>query len=168
MAETDDRLAGARAGGMAVTGAAFAAFPCCLSPLIARAARENREPEDRLSDLPVAGRSVRFPESASGGKGGLGRYQRPVNSAAPAWRARTIAPAKGQAGAAEFDACQIWQETEGDRAGVTGMCRSSSTTGRSPKLQGPVPPDIPQIRNPLSSSKRKSCRRRVLPTDPDV
>ena len=86
---------------MAVTGAAFAAFPYCLSPLIARAARENREPEDRLSDLPVAGRSVRFPEGASRRERGVGRSNRSGNSAAPACPLAGAIVRARQAGAAE-------------------------------------------------------------------
>ena len=43
----------------------------------------------------------------------VGAIQSVGISAAPAWRARTIAPAKGQTGAAEFDTCQIRQENDG-------------------------------------------------------
>ena len=41
-----------------------------LSPRVARTAREGREPEDRLSNLPRPRRSVRLPESAGEGQGG--------------------------------------------------------------------------------------------------
>ena len=41
-----------------------------LSPRVARTARENQVPEDRLSNLPRPRRSVRLPESAGEGQGG--------------------------------------------------------------------------------------------------
>ena len=57
----------------------------CLSLLVARTARKVRVPEDRLSDLPVAGRSVRFPEGASRRARAAGAIQPVGNSAAAAW-----------------------------------------------------------------------------------
>ena len=83
----------------------------CLSLLVARTARKVRVPEDRLSDLPVAGRSVRFPEGASRReRGGWGDpIAREIRQRLPGW-VRPIAPAQGRAGAAEFDTRQIRQE----------------------------------------------------------
>ena len=81
--------------------------------LIALTARENRVPEDRLSDLPVAGRSVRLPGSVSEGQGRLGQSNRLEIRQRLAGRVRPVAPAQGRAGAAEFDTRQIRQEAEG-------------------------------------------------------
>ena len=71
--------------GLAVAGIVLMQFGKAqkVSPLIASTDRENLEQEDRLIDLPVAGRSVRFPEGASRRERGGGAIQPPGNSAAP-------------------------------------------------------------------------------------
>ena len=100
------------------------------SPRFARTARENREPEDRLSNLPVAGCSVRFPEV----QGRLGRYRQLEIRQRPPGRVRPIAPAQGRAGAAEFDMGQIRQEAEGKGRGRESNGSSSPPLPRETRV----------------------------------
>ena len=126
-------------------------------------APKNQVPEDRLSDLPGPRRSVRFPE----GDPGFNPGRREREGGAIRMVGNSAAPAQGQAGAAEFDACQIRQEKERDREGLGGMLILSPRLNSLPKLLNPMQPDNFRTRIPLSPSQKTICRRQVVQTAPE-